>query len=620
MSERPKEPDSKSGERYALRGFESLSLRMEHLARCVLVLLPFLLCGCGAGSSSFAPSWDTNPDLVEDVTSGADTHEDVSADAPPPADLPELAECLTDDDCQGLALAIPLCQVVICDAGACTQVAAADGMPCHSGTSCKDPGTCAKGSCLEPVTVCEDGDPCTGTTCEPGIGCLHEPLDEVPCDDGDLCTATDLCVAGLCVGAGEILCDDGEVCTLDLCDPWFGCVHEDLDALCDDGDPCTGADTCVFGACVGMTDVCECDTDADCAGFANACFGAYTCDEAALPRVCVPMAESETPCPDVAPCLAAVCDPSTEACVPVPKADGTPCADPLACVTEGSCVAGICVGEPVVCEGGGLCTAPVCVPGEGCTEAPEPGPCDDDDPCTVNDWCVDGACAALGTDCGAAPAALFRVTTLQWGGPGLAFTAPGGIEIGLEEAMDVALTQSLGDSYAPLDLLLGVSPLDTKGPSSLLVGAEACLRDDVGLVTSCPWPGTGVSLSGLDYCLAGDPCEEISGAPPAPAFGVLGEVAVALSLGASLGGSVEPAAMEVVGQLQGLPDPAGIAAGTLSLFLTEDAAALATVAPPLMAPMTLAELLHPGALTEVDGLQGWWVHLDFEALRVPIIP
>ncbi len=39
-----------------------------------------------------------------------------------------------------------------------------------------------------------------------------------------------------------------------------------------------------------------------------------------------------------------------------------------------------------------------------------------------------------------------------------------------------------------------------------------------------------------------------------------------------------------------------------------------------MAPMTLAELLDPSALAEVDGLEGWWLHLDFEALRIPIIP
>ncbi len=565
---------------------------------------------------------DAASDLSFDQTSGPDLQDDVLADlgSPPPEDLPALTECVTDDDCQGLAIAIPICQVVICDAGSCTQASAEDGAACHTGTSCKDPGVCAKGSCQEPDTPCEDGDPCTGVTCEPGSGCLYEPLDAVPCDDGDLCTLTDLCVEGACLGTGEVLCDDGEVCTLDLCDPWFGCVHEDLDAPCDDFDPCTGGDICVYGTCVGMTDICECDTDEDCADVVNACFGAYTCDEAAMPRVCIPVAETETLCPEVGPCLAGVCDPATESCAPTPKPDGTPCVDPLACVVEGTCLAGACVGEPVICDGGDVCTAPVCVPGEGCTEVPAPGPCDDDDPCTVNDWCVAGACAALDTDCGAAPAALFRVTSLTWQGPGLAFSAPGGIEVGLEEAMDVALSQSLSDSYAPLDLLLGISPLDTKGPSTLQVGAAACLRDAAGVVTSCPWPASDVSLAGVEYCLAGDPCVAISGAPPAPAIGVLGDVTATLSLGAGIGGSVEPAAVEVVGHLQGLPEPSGITAGTLSLFVGEDAATLATVAPPLMAPMNLAELLDPSALTEVDGLAGWWLHLDYEALRIPIIP
>ena len=552
---------------------------------------------------------------------GPDSADDlVGADAPPPEDLPALPECLTDDDCQGLAVAIPVCKVVLCDAGLCAQADAADGTWCHSGTSCMDPGACAKGTCVETVTDCVDGDPCTGETCEPGIGCLFEPLDDVPCDDGDLCTASDLCVEGACVGEGEVDCDDGVPCTLDLCDPWFGCLHEDLDALCDDGDPCTGDDQCIYGACVGTTDVCECDSDADCAGYANACFAAYTCDDGAAPRVCVPAPETEAPCPDVAPCLAGSCNPATEACDPVPKPDGTPCADPQVCVADGACVDGVCVGAPVVCEGGGICTAPACVPGEGCVEVPAPGPCDDEDPCSVNDWCVDGACASLATGCVEAPPALFRVAKLQWQAPGLSFKAPGGIEVALEEAMDVALAQSLADSYAPLDLLLGITPMDLSAPSALHLGTGACLRDAAGLVTSCPWPTPGAVLDGIEVCLDGDPCAAISGAPPVPAFGAMGGVSAAWTLGAGLGGSVEPTAVEAVGQLQGLPEPTKIAAGTLSLFLGEEAADLATVAPPLMAPMALADLLDPDALTDVDGLLGWWLHLDYEAVRIPIIP
>ncbi len=622
MPERPKGPDSKSGERYALRGFESLSLRMGHTARGVLFLFPTLLCACIAEPPSFAPMTDIASEVASDVVPWPDLGEDGEA---PETALPEdhspLPDCLTDDDCQGLAVAIPTCMMVICDAGTCVQVAASDDTPCHTETPCKDAGVCAKGICQEPDNACEDGDPCTGATCDPDEGCLYEPLDAVPCDDGDPCTATDLCAEGVCFGEGDLDCDDLNPCTLDFCNPWFGCMGEDLEGPCDDGDPCTGDDQCVYGACVGGAGACECDTDDDCAVFVNACFSAYTCDEDAEPRVCVPVPETETVCPDVAPCLAGVCNPSTGACEPVPKLDGTQCSDLLACVADGGCFDGACAGIQWECEGGGGCTAPVCLPGEGCVEMPASGLCDDGDPCTVNDWCVDGACASLGTDCAApAPPALFRVSALEWQGPGLTFIAPGGFEVALEEALDVALSQALDDIYVPLDLLVGVAPMDTGGASSLRLGVGVCLRDDDGVVTSCPWPEEGGELDGVDYCLAGDSCDGISGAPPAPAFGVAGGSPGPLVLGGVLGGSLEATATEVAGQLQGLPEPSEITAGTLALFLLEDAAALATVSPPLMAPMPLDELLDPGALTMVDGLQGWWLHLDFEAVRTPIIP
>ena len=621
MSERPKEPDSKSGERYALRGFESLSLRMGCKVRRALLFLSFLSYSC-TGTPSLAPPTDIPPDVASDTSIWLDSNDDIEpSDTAPAQDLLPLFECLTDDDCQGLAVAIPACKVVVCDAGSCAQVDASEGTPCHTVTPCKEPGVCEEGVCLEPDITCEDGDPCTGAACDPEVGCLFEPLDGVPCDDGDLCTVTDLCVDGICLGEGYVACDDGNPCTLDLCDKWYGCAHEDLQGPCDDGDPCTGGDLCVYGACIGGADVCECDTDADCGGYVNTCFSSYTCEKDAEPRVCVPVPETETICPDVSPCLAGVCDPTTGACDPVPKPDGTQCSDLLACVVEGGCFQGACVGLPYECGGGVGCTAPVCVPGEGCVEMPTSAPCDDGDPCTVNDWCSGGSCASLETNCvDPAPPALFRVSTMEWQAPALSFVTPGGVEVALEEALDVAISQALGDIYSPLDLLVGVTPMDTAGPSSAWLGIGDCLRNDDGVITGCPWPGDGGELAGVEYCSDGDPCQGPSGAPPTPAFGVAGGSPGSLAFSGVLGGSMEIVAAEIAGQLQGLPEPTGITAGTLSLFLTEEAAAAVTVAPPLMAPMALDDLLDSDALSLVDGLQGWWLHLDFEAVRTPILP
>ena len=557
---------------------------------------------------------DAVVDLTADTASTPDLDEADSAWTP---DLPPLPECLTDDDCQGLGPGLPLCTISRCgDAGTCVQEAAPDGTPCVTGTPCKAPGSCEKGVCQEPDAACDDGDPCTGTACDPVDGCLLEPLDGVPCDDGDLCTATDSCVEGICVGEGEIPCDDGNPCTQDGCDPWYGCLHQDIEGPCDDGDPCTGDDQCSYGLCIGTTAACECDTDADCADKDNACFAAWTCDLAAEPRVCVPVQETETPCPDPSPCLAAACDPETEACEPYPKPDGTPCEDPLACVEMGECVAGVCVGEPVQCVGGGPCAMPACVPGEGCTEVPVAGPCDDGDPCTANDWCVAGACASLDTDCAPAPAALFRVTSLIWMGPALSFTGPGGTDVVLSEALDVALAQALGDVYAPLDLLIGVEPLDTAGAAAVTLAAGSCARDEAGVVTSCPWPEAAPAMEEAWFCLEGA-CDAVPGGPPPPALGVVGAPGPLVLVGA-LGGVLAPAEAALGGHLAGLPDPTAITQGALSLFLAEEAASLASIAPPLMTPVNLTDLLDPAALETKDGLPGWWLHLSFDAVRVPI--
>jgi len=593
---------------------------MRHTACGVLLILPTLL-SCGAGSASLAPATDTGPEVAADAAAAADGAEDIAApDTPRPADLAPLPACITDDDCHGLAAALPVCVVVVCDGGTCVQTGAVDGTWCDEGIPCRLPGICAEGACDAPDDPCEDGDPCTGVTCDPYDGCLYEPLDGVACDDGDHCTAMDLCVEGVCVGDGDYDCDDGNPCTADGCDPWFGCVHEDLVGPCDDGDPCTGDDECVYGTCVGAADICECDTDDDCMGLANACFSAYTCDVDAVPRVCVPAPETETACPDVSPCQAGICNPVTETCDPVPKPDGTPCADPGACVAEGECVEGACVGTSVECPGEGtVCTVPACVPGEGCTEVHAPGPCDDGDPCTVNGWCVDAACASLDTGCEAAPPALFRVTAMAWLGPGLTFSAPGNIELAMEEAAGVAIGQALVDPYSPLDILLGIGPMDTAAPALLKLGAGGCIRDDAGVVTGCPWPGDDQDLGVVAWCLDPGSCDGIPGASDPPGFGASGDPD-ALVLTGGLGGILDAAAAEIGGQLQDLPNPTGITAGTLSLFLDEEAAALAALYPPLMAPLTLAELLDPAASTDVDGLHGWWIHLGFEAERIPVVP
>ena len=127
-----------------------------------------------------------------------------------------------------------------------------DGNPCTLGDHCGDGGCKAAGT-----LGCDDGNVCTADGCDPEAGCFHTPT-EGSCNDWDVCTINDSCVGGACTGGVELNCDDDDPCTEDLCAE-SGCVHNPLsDVLCDDDDPCTVSDSCVAGECVGTGEL-TCD-------------------------------------------------------------------------------------------------------------------------------------------------------------------------------------------------------------------------------------------------------------------------------------------------------------------------------------------------------------------------
>src|SRR5947208_7719289 len=83
---------------------------------------------------------------------------------------------------------------------------------------------------------CDDGNPCTLDTCTPATGCQHTlRADGAPCPDGNFCNGTETCQAGTCTPGTPLVCDDGNACTGDSCDPATGCVFT---FACDDGNPC----------------------------------------------------------------------------------------------------------------------------------------------------------------------------------------------------------------------------------------------------------------------------------------------------------------------------------------------------------------------------------------------
>ncbi len=192
------------------------------------------------------------------------------------------------------------------------------------------------------------------------------PLCEETCDDGNACTI-DECVGGDCVHSA-VNCNDGNQCTADSCNPETGgCESAPLP-----GDPCTAQDG----------SACTLDS-----GF---CSGAGDCELSAIPDCC----ESDEECADADLCTFEAC--TNNECVSTGAAVCTP--DDACEETGCDPASGACVDLPVVCDPPGPCeTGGFCDPLGGCTYAPIPGcclndeACDDADPCT-SDTCFNYAC------------------------------------------------------------------------------------------------------------------------------------------------------------------------------------------------------------------------------------
>lgn len=345
--------------------------------------------------------------------------------------------CATDDD---TACVQNTCTPLT---GTCALQVKNEGAPCDDGNACATGQTCQSGSCLGTGAVnCDDANPCTADLCLPQSGCIHEANGSA-CDDGNVCTGGDVCKNGSC-GGSPTQCDDGVACTFDACDKLSGaCTHElgnggcnddnpcttdscsasagcefaaNDSATCDDGNPCT-ANSCKGGSCLG-TSICACGQDSDCddknpctkdtctasaCTYQNADGGACsTSDKCQAPDsgvcgggTCVSGNEPKDCSSLSGACLTGSCNPGTGACDALPKGDGTLCdADGDPCTTDDACTAGTCAaGKSKDCSGlTTACGTGVCKNSEGsavCATAPADSglPCEDGDFCTLEEVC-----------------------------------------------------------------------------------------------------------------------------------------------------------------------------------------------------------------------------------------
>ncbi len=230
-----------------------------------------------------------------------------------------------------------------------------EGVVCSGGGQlCTVPGQ--QGICATGVTSCVD----SGSTAQPACNAVFQPLPEK-------CNAIDDDCNGS-IDDGDNLCPTGQICYQGNC---VGpCSNSEF--ACKSGQACVGAGYCVNQACANVT----CAADQKCVNQngTGVCVGGCTGVNCGLGQQCVAgtcvdlCSVRTTPCPTNFVCQNGAC---------VPDCNCLPCADGLACASNGQCL-------PSGCENSNCVAPQICIPGGNCV-----------DPCATNTCAAPTKCSAF---------------------------------------------------------------------------------------------------------------------------------------------------------------------------------------------------------------------------------
>jgi len=209
--------------------------------------------------------------------------------------------------------------------------------------------------------------PCLRGVCEDGACVVVARPDGTSCEDELFCTTGDYCQAGKCQGGSANDCGMlAPTCQELVCDEnTQSCLAVPLA----DSTPCSSSDLCIVDT------VCQ----------------AGSCTRG-TPKMCSDQ-------PGGPPCMSVGCDAALGLCVLQPDFEGLPCIDTNdLCNVGATCAAGLCQGfVPNTCPSPGPCQVGVCEPSTGqciSSSAPDGSSCDDADPCTLGETCMQGTCGA----------------------------------------------------------------------------------------------------------------------------------------------------------------------------------------------------------------------------------
>lgn len=316
----------------------------------------------------------------------------------------------------------PPCYVSVgCDdeTGLCKYIPMEDGTGCDDGNACTDNDMCWQGHCFgDPIVLPQIesafifGECIIPPVCNPLTGewaIRFEPIG-MPCNDGKFCTGNDHCDGrGNCVGVSDNICSlyleefDSQCKELVCSEEERACIvrHFDDGTECSTGvarDVCSGRDVCSNGECVrkyaGYETICRpddctgCDVAEHCSGCSDACpFDAKVLDGTECPDdfFCMDShclggkCKLDTPvvCPS-SECMTGYCNEATKECLLDPKPRGALCsANPEENDEFEENEFPTCINFKA-CDGQGTCILHY---------APVSKPCDDQNPCTINDHC-----------------------------------------------------------------------------------------------------------------------------------------------------------------------------------------------------------------------------------------
>lgn len=365
-------------------------------------------------------------------------------------------------------------------------------------------------------TSCEDGLWCNGAEeCNSSHQCVAATN---PTDDGNPCTLDFCDEQTQSVWHASVNPDDGNSCTVDSCDPVNGVQNVPLpdDEVCTTGNPCDGPATCRGGWCAGSGfgggDPClvySCDpvlgmsaepaTDGTTCVWGGSCSGGAECQSGQ----CVTL-------PDPAPPTGYECFECRDARegpeYTDPKPSGSPCDDGNPCTINECDGSGVCGATPVasgtVCSDGNPCNGVELCNGSGTCQTGTAPDVDDGNPCTA-DSC-DAFLGVLNTPLarGAQPSGCD--SAMECDGAGRcdepAESAPEPVPTPLDPTAATWITDATAFLYAGQDPIqakpagASIDPLDPK--------RVTVLRGRV-LGRDCTAPATCISMSGAELPLPG---------------------------------------------------------------------------------------------------------------------